>query len=90
MGKGLAGWVVQHGESLNVADIQADARHFTGVDRQTGLPLRSMLTVPLRVKDKVAGVIQVVDATVARFDATDLSVLESLASTVKGIAKSLH
>jgi PAS domain S-box-containing protein len=80
-GQGLAGWVVQHGQSLNVADIQTDERHFKGVDRRTGLPLRSMLTVPLRVKDKVAGVIQVVDATVARFDATDVRLLESLAST---------
>jgi PAS domain S-box-containing protein len=80
-GQGLAGWVAQHGESLNVPDALTEARHFKGVDRQTGLPLRSILTVPLRIKDKVVGVIQVVDTTVARFDSTDLRLLESLAST---------
>jgi PAS domain S-box-containing protein len=79
-GQGLAGWVAQHKESLNVPDIQSEERHFKGVDQQTGLPLRSILTVPLRVKDKVVGVIQAVDAAVGRFDSTDLRLLESLAS----------
>jgi PAS domain S-box-containing protein len=80
-GQGLAGWVVQHSQSLNVPDARVDERHYEGVDRKTGLPLRSILTVPLRVKDQVRGVIQVVDANVGRFDATDVLLLESLAST---------
>lgn len=80
-GQGLAGWVAEHGESLNVSDVMTEERHFKGVDRQTGLPLRSILSVPLRVKDKVVGVIQMVDATVGRFDSADLRLLESLAST---------
>jgi PAS domain S-box-containing protein len=79
--QGLAGWVAQHGESLNVPDVEADSRHFKGVDQQTGLPLRSILTVPLRVKRGVIGVIQVVDTTVGRFTVDDLSLVESLAST---------
>jgi PAS domain S-box-containing protein len=79
-GQGLAGWAVQHGESLNVSDVLNDERHFEGVDIVTGLPLRSILTVPLRVKDTVVGVIQVVDTMVSRFDSTDLRLLESLAS----------
>jgi PAS domain S-box-containing protein len=80
-GQGLAGWAVQHKESLNVPDALADERHYADADRETGLPLRSILTVPLRVKDEVRGVIQVVDASVGRFDGTDVMVLESLAST---------
>ena len=80
-GQGLAGWVTQHGESLNVPDVQADARHFKGVDQQTGLPLRSILTVPLRVKQEVIGVIQVVDAAVGRFTPNHVRLVESLAST---------
>jgi PAS domain S-box-containing protein len=80
-GQGLAGWVIQHGESLNVPDVQADPRHFKGVDQQTGLRLRSILTVPLRVKQEVIGVIQVVDAAVGRFSANHVRLVESLAST---------
>jgi PAS domain S-box-containing protein len=80
-GQGLAGWVTQHGESLNVPDVQADQRHFKGVDQQTGLRLRSILTVPLRVKQEVIGVVQVVDAAVGRFSANHVRLVESLAST---------
>ena len=81
-GQGLAGWVAQHGQSLNVPDIGVDDRHFKGVDQQTGLALRSILTVPLQVKDKVIGVLQTVDAEVSRFSEADQKVLESLAATV--------
>jgi two-component sensor histidine kinase len=80
-GQGLAGWAVKQGQSLIVGDVVAENRHFKGVDEKTGLPLRSILTVPLRVKQKVIGVIQVVDTTVNRFNQTDLTLLESLAAT---------
>ena len=81
-GTGLVGWVAQHGRSLIVPDTYQDARHFKGVDQQTGLALRSILSAPLRVKSGVIGVLQVVDEAVGRFDETDLALLESLAATV--------
>jgi two-component sensor histidine kinase len=80
-GEGLAGWVVRHKKSLNVPDVLADERYFKGVDEKTGLKLRSVLTVPLQVKQKVIGVMQVVDEEVGRFDETHQTLLESLAST---------
>ncbi len=79
-GEGLAGWVVRHGESLNVPDIRTDERHYKGVDQQTGLALRSILTVPLQVKENVIGVIQAVDEEAGRFTPNDLRLLESLAA----------
>ena len=82
IGQGLAGWVAQHGQSQNVPDIRRDERYYQGVDDKTGLPLRSIMTVPLQVKDEVIGVLQAVDAAVNRFSAADLRVLESLAATV--------
>ncbi|MBL7065591.1 MAG: PAS domain S-box protein [Anaerolineae bacterium] len=84
-GEGLAGWVARSGESLIVPDAQADERHFKGVDQQTSLPLRSILTVPLRVKQDVIGVLQAVDTEVDRFDTTHLTLLEALTTTA-GIA----
>ncbi len=80
-GQGLAGWVVQQGQSLIIPDVQQETRHFKGVDQHTGLALRSILTVPLWVRQKVIGVLQVVDTQVNRFDETDLTLLESLAVT---------
>ena len=79
-GEGLAGWVARSGESLIVPDIKTDERHSKQVDQETGLALRSVLGIPLLVKQKVIGVLQVVDAKVGRFDTTDLGLLEPLAA----------
>jgi len=79
-GQGLAGRVARSGESLIVPDVETDERHFKGVDQQTGLPLRSILTAPLRVRNDVIGVLQVVDAEVDRFNSADLALLEPLAA----------
>ncbi len=80
-GEGFVGWAVASGESLIVPDVRTDGRHFEGVDQQTGLNLRSILTVPLQVKDRVLGAIQVTDTTVDRFSPTDLVLLEPLAAS---------
>lgn len=79
---GLVGWVAVQGKSLIVPDTWEEDRHFKGVDDQTGLSLRSILSAPLRVKSGVIGVLQVVDARVNRFNKADLALLESLAATV--------
>jgi PAS domain S-box-containing protein len=80
-GEGLVGWVARSGENLIVPDARADERHFKDVDQQTGLGLRSILSVPLRVKENVIGVIQVVDTEVDHFSPTDLTLLEPLAAS---------
>lgn len=78
-GEGLAGWVAYSGENLIVPDTRADARHFKGVDRQIGLELRSLVSVPLRLKEKVIGALHVLDVEVNRFEGEDVALLESLA-----------
>jgi two-component sensor histidine kinase len=80
-GEGIVGWVARRGRSLIVPDTRQEPRHFKGVDSQTGLDLRSIVTVPLRTKKGVIGVLQVVDESVDRFGPTDLMLLESLAAT---------
>jgi PAS domain S-box-containing protein len=78
---GLAGWVAQHGKPLNAPDTRLDARHFKEIDRLTGVELRSILTVPLRARQKEIGVLQLGDTAVGRFGADDLALVESLAAT---------
>jgi two-component system sensor histidine kinase/response regulator len=80
-GEGLAGWVARNDKSLVVPDAWADERHFNGVDQQTRLGLRSILSVPLRVKQSVIGVLQVGDTGAGRFKPTDLRLVEPLAAT---------
>ena len=78
-GQGLAGWVAQTGKSALVQDTRLHERYFKGVEEQTGIQLLSVLTVPLRIKDRVIGVIQIVDTEANRFDPADLNLLEPLA-----------
>lgn len=80
-GEGIAGWVMLQGQSLVVPDVKADARHFPDVDELTGLDLRSMLCIPLRVKEEIIGVLQVADQAVDRFRTVDLTLLEPLATS---------
>ena len=80
-GQGLAGWVVQHGESLNVHDTRTDFRHCKEVDKKTGREIRSILGVPLMARGEPVGVIQVVDTAPNVFDNTHQVLLEWLAAS---------
>jgi two-component sensor histidine kinase len=79
-GQGIAGMVADTGESLIIADTWSDERHFKGVDKKTGQPLRSILCVPLKVKQKVIGVLQVLDTETDKFSVTDQAMEELLAA----------
>jgi PAS domain S-box-containing protein len=81
LGKGLVGWVAQNHESLLVPDTRTDDRHFKRVDRSIGVETRCILSVPLKVKEKFIGVVQVVGEEPACFDRDDLTLLEPLASS---------
>lgn len=81
-GQGLAGWVAQTGKSALVQDTRLHERYFKGVEQQTGIQLLSVLTVPLSIKDRIIGVIQIVDTEANRFNPADLNLLEPLAASV--------
>jgi PAS domain S-box-containing protein len=80
-GQGIVGWVAHSGEALIVADTQTEERHFDGIARQIELEIRSLLSVPLKAKADVIGVLQVVDTTAGRFGTADQMLLESLAGS---------
>ena len=60
-GQGIAGWVFEHKEAILVSDVKKDERFYQGVDYKTGFESRSMIAVPLIVKDKIVGVIEVIN-----------------------------
>lgn len=57
----IAGWVVHHGEPLIINDVSKDSRFENIVDRVTGFVTKSVMCAPLVEKDKVIGVIEVVN-----------------------------
>ncbi len=80
-GQGIVGMVATTGQSLNIPDVLEDERHFQGVDEQTGLALRSIVSVPLQTKDRVIGVIQALDTQVNRFKDSDMTLLKALSAS---------
>ena len=77
IGEGIAGWVAAHGEPLIVSDMQSDPRF-----RISGSPHKavthSMICLPLKSKDVVLGVIQLVNCHVDSFSDRELFLLHAL------------
>jgi GAF domain-containing protein/HAMP domain-containing protein len=83
-GTGIVGWVAQTGQSDLTHDVTQDNRHYhfpDGVDHNINLTARSLLSVPLHVKEHTIGVLQVLDTKPGRFNESDLALVESLAAT---------
>jgi signal transduction histidine kinase/ligand-binding sensor domain-containing protein len=76
--EGFSGWVAASGESLLIPDVSKDPR-YVWLRRSRA---RSELTVPVRVKGEVVGVLDVQSDRLNAFDDTDLAVLQSLAHQV--------
>lgn len=60
-GVGIAGAVARDGRPLIIDDARADPRHYPEIDANTDLSTRSLLCVPLVSKEKVIGVVQVMN-----------------------------
>ena len=81
MADGIVGWVARHDQSLIVPDTRFDERHFKEIDEETGMEMRSLISVPLKFKQKLIGVLQVAHQEPSRFDEMDLALLQPLASS---------
>ena len=61
IGQGIAGWVAETGNAIIVPDVSSDSRFFSEIDQTTGFKTRSILAAPLKIKDKVIGVAEVIN-----------------------------
>lgn len=83
LGEGIAGWVAQEGKSDLVPDTAKDPRWASRVDQKSKFQTRNMVTVPVRARDQVIGVLQALNKLQnKKFDAEDQRLLESLADQV--------
>ena len=79
MGKGIAGWVAQTGQVLNLKDAYADARFNRDWDSRSGFRTSSILCVPMRdTHGEIAGVLQALNALDGAFDDEDIELLLAL------------
>lgn len=61
MGEGIAGWVAQHREPLLIEDCYKDPRFNPEYDKKSNFRTKSMICVPMIRKDKLIGIIQVIN-----------------------------
>ena len=82
----IAGWVVENNKSLILNNVASDPRFSSTVQNKTGYVSRNMIAIPMRIKGKCIGVIELLNkADMLTFNNDDLAVLESLADQA-GIA----
>ena len=80
LGEGIAGWVAEHGEPVLVEDVKRDARFDPRIDEVTQTDTRSVVCVPIKGKEKILGVIELVNCLGREsFRKSDIPILKSLA-----------
>ena len=78
-GKGLAGWVAQSGETLNIPDAYEDDRFDRSVDKASGYRTRNLLVAPVRDKSgRIVGVIQLLNKAGEGFGQDDIDFLHDI------------
>ncbi len=81
--RGIAGWVAEHGETVNLEDAYADPRFESEVDLRLGFKTRSILCLPIRNKDgETIGVLQLLNKKNGSFTRSDEAMLRAISDHV--------
>lgn len=79
-GKGIAGWVATNGLSLLIPDVSKDDRFAGQIDEKMMFTTRSIVCVPMKIKDQVIGVIELINSLEELdFDESDTLFLSAIA-----------
>ncbi len=78
VGEGIAGWVARNGESLIVPDAYTDPRFAKTIDEKTKFQTRSIICIPLKSKQRVLAVIQLINVPMDNFGDNELFFLQAI------------
>jgi sigma-B regulation protein RsbU (phosphoserine phosphatase) len=79
--QGIAGWVLKNDQPAVVDDVATDTRFYEQIDQASGYRTRSILAVPLKLRDRAIGVVEVINKRGgAKFTERDCDVLTALAA----------
>ncbi|MEW6652993.1 MAG: ATP-binding protein [Bacteroidota bacterium] len=79
IGDGLAGYVAQSGETLNIKDVQSDTRFNKDFDKASGYVTRSMVCFPIKNNTgEIIGVLQLLNSKNGEFSGRDEIFLAAL------------
>lgn len=74
----IAGWIVLHKKPVRISDVHNDPRFFGNVEQSTNFITRSLIGMPLITKDKVVGVLEVLNKWQGEFSKNDEDLLSVL------------
>lgn len=74
----IAGWIVENRQPIVITDIQNHPRHFKLIREATKIKTTCLLGVPLIAKEKVVGVLEVINKRSGEFTEEDLELLMAL------------
>jgi len=79
-GKGIAGWVALHGQPLLIPDVSKDDRFAEQFDQKLLFTTHSIVCVPMKIKDQVIGVIELINSfDEIDFDESDFLLISAIA-----------
>jgi signal transduction histidine kinase len=76
----IAGWVALNREPQIVNNVRQDARHFDDIDQQVNFSTHSLIAVPMVARQKLIGVLEVLNRKHGQFEDEDVEILQSLAA----------
>jgi len=80
LGQGIAGWVAKEKKSVILEDAYLDSRFDRSWDLRTGFHTKSLICVPLFMKEELIGTLEVMNKSQGKvFDKFDLDLLLTLA-----------
>jgi signal transduction histidine kinase len=103
IGQGIAGWAVEHNQTVRVNNVAADPRHYPGIDQAINFDTRSLIAAPLRIakysrgtpesqgEDQVLGVIEIINRLDGRpFTRNDEVLIEFIASSAAVVIENVR
>jgi diguanylate cyclase (GGDEF)-like protein len=83
IGEGIAGWVAQEGIPVVVPDVSKDERFMGKIDKAIHFKTKSLICIPIKIKEQVLGVIELVNKTTGEhFGKEDLDLLMRLVDQI--------
>jgi signal transduction histidine kinase len=76
----IAGVVFRENRQVLVTDVHDDPRHYDVVSEQVHFQTRSLIGVPMRIRDKVIGVLEALNKKEGFFDKDDADILSIIAN----------
>lgn len=80
-GQGIAGWVAQNGQSAIVREVIQDDRFTPEIDSAVGFKTYSLLAVPMWLRGRILGVLEIVNKVSGHFNVADQILAETLAAS---------